>query len=166
MACYTEIRFPKALPWKTIEDYVRPLLTKRFGEEFKISTTCNIKITFNEDEWQAPGLEYFTRGKKNIKALQWSDNSFRQLDGGWFANWLSGTIADHFGAMIYSESLDEKYKPTFHKDYPRYNEWLRKKNVGFLTRFVINRLIKEYKRDLKKNLPKRVMQGFEQIPQE
>lgn len=163
MACYTEIRFPKATPWENVEKYVRELLTDKFGEGFtiKVDVRGGIDIYFNDDDWDIPHLEYFFVGKMTkLRRLQWSDNCFRQLDGGWFANWLSCKIAEHFKGMIYSESLDEKWKPKFHEEYPTAYVWQLEKDHGFLSRLVGRRVFRERMRELKKVLPARVYKVF------
>ena len=165
MACYTEVRLPKATPWKTIEAYVCELLTEKFGKTFTIETgggdEGGADIRFSEEDWNIPHLEYFFVGKfKAVRRLQWSDNCFRQMDEGWFANWLSCKIAEKFNGMIYSESLGEKWKPTFHKDYPTPYAWKMRGERGFLTRALRKKVYKYNMAELKKALPASVYKVF------
>lgn len=166
MACYSEVRFPKVVSPNKVLATIHNIMQEKFKQDYKVLETGEtITVTFNPEVWNAPHVEYYIRGNKNIKALEYSDNCFGQLDGGWFANWLSSNIEEQLSGIHYSESLGEKYKSDFHTKYPTMNMWIVKKHVsGFIKNIVISSLFREYLRELKTILPESVYKVFSQVP--
>jgi hypothetical protein len=164
MACYSEVRFSKAQAPEKVTQTIHTIMHEKFGDNYVLEEDDVIITVKFTSEWNAPHVEYFIKGKKNIKALQYSDNCFGQLDGGWFANWLSSNIEEQLDGIHYSESLDEKYKSNFHTKYPTMNIWLVKKHGdGFIKNIVLGSLFREYLRELKTTLPKSVYKVFSQV---
>lgn len=164
MACYSEVRFPKAQPLSKIKETIQDLMREKFGTGYIVKETKHtLEVIFNDEVWNAPHVEYYIRGKKNIKALEYSDNCFGQLDAGWFANWLSSSIEEKLGGIHYSESLGEKYKSDFHTRNPTLYIWLAEKNKGFFSRVMSKSLFKEYMRALKKVLPPQVYEVYTKV---
>lgn len=166
MACYTEVRFKEPVEWKQIKSYLEnDLIKPTFGNNYKTNNQKHsFRLKFVYDPWKAPHIEWFKRKNKKglIKAIEWSDNSFCQMDAGWFANWSANMVAVKFGGMIYSESLDEVYAPEFHTLYPTLTAWIMERNRVNLTPKIgtIKLIVRSYLKELKKALPEEVYKVF------
>lgn len=164
MANHSELRFRKGIKWPVIKKEIERLIETKIGMDYTIQKDRDgIYIGFNQEEWDAPSIIYWPRYKDGlIKALEWSDNCFRQTDAGWFSCYINSSLGEKFKSKIYSEGVGESYKSDFHIEYPTPASWIIRRD-GFLKSALLKIVFKGRMEELKKQVPESVYKFFSRV---